>query len=200
VNEHGGHGDLLACWARAYLVEKLGGVKATRPEGAWGDVPGATFVTLRWKDGDLHGCVGSLTPRRGIVDDAAYNAVGAALHDPRSFPAVLDDLPDLDLELSVLSPLEPVAFHDETSALAALRPGKDGIVFTWHGMRSTFLPIMWERLGTPRAFMEALKEKAGLAGDFWADDVRIERYTVEKFASPAPSRAQTRTQARSEPS
>jgi AmmeMemoRadiSam system protein A len=175
------HGDVLVRWARAHLEEHLGGERAARPEGPWCDAPGATFVTLRWRRGDLQGCVGSLTPRRPIVEDVAANAVGAALHDPRTSPVSLADVPELDVELSVLSLLEPVPFADEASALVALRPGVDGVVLAWRGRRATFLPAMWPRLGDVRTFMEALKEKAGLERDFWAADFELWRYTVEKF-------------------
>jgi AmmeMemoRadiSam system protein A len=175
------HGDTLVRWARAHLVEHLGGARARRPEGAWCTDPGATFVTLRWARGDLQGCVGSLTPRRSIVDDVAANAVGAALFDPRSSPVHLLDVPSLDVELSILSALEPVVFADEAAALAALRPGVDGVVLGYGGRRTTFLPAMWSRLGGVQELMRALKEKGGLAPDFWAADFELWRYTVEKF-------------------
>lgn len=52
-------------------------------------------------------------------------------------------LGDLDLDVSVLSALEPFAFASEAEALAALRPGVDGVVFAWHHTRVTFLPVMY---------------------------------------------------------
>jgi AmmeMemoRadiSam system protein A len=181
------HGEVLVRFARAHLEQRLGGAAAPWPEGAWCEVPGATFVTLRWASGDLHGCVGTLVPRRPVVEDVAANAVGAALHDPRSGPIALADVRELDVEVSILSALSHVAFADEKSALAALRVGEDGVVLSWRGIRTTFLPAMWPRLGDARAFMRALKEKAGLDADFWAPDVELMRYTVEKAVDRAPA-------------
>jgi AMMECR1 domain-containing protein len=72
-------------------------------------------------------------------------------------------------------------FADEADALAQLHPGIDGVVLEagWH--RATFLPQVWEQLPDPRQFMAHLKHKAGLAADYWSDEVRLSRYTVEKY-------------------
>ena len=182
------HGPVLARWARERLREELGGPRATPPTGAWCDAKGATFVTLRWPDHRLQGCIGSLEARRPIAIDAARNAIAAALHDRRSIPICLDDVDHLDLELSILSPQQPIAFTDEASALAAIRPGTDGIVFQCGDHEATFLPSMWSELPDVKTFMGELKRKAGLPWDFWADGVRLWRYTVDKYVDPHRAR------------
>ena len=181
-------GPVLAAWARAHLKETLGGPHAERPREPWCAEPAATFVTLRWTDGELQGCIGSLAAVRPIADDVADHVVSAALHDPRSEPIELRDIDNLDLEVSVLTPLEPIAFSDEASALAAIRPGKDGLVFAAHGRRSTLLPIMWEQIPDVKTFVNALKQKAGLSPKFWSDDVKLWRYSAERYEDPAPAR------------
>jgi AMMECR1 domain-containing protein len=57
----------------------------------------------------------------------------------------------------------------------------DGVVLSWRGRRATFLPQVWESLAEPREFIAALKHKAGLGAGFWADDIRVARYAVDKF-------------------
>lgn len=171
-------GKVLVKWARERLREALGGPKATRPTGAWCDEPGATFVTLRWKSGDLQGCIGSLEPERPIVDDVAHNAIAAGTRDPRTTPCKLADVDHLDLELSILSPLEPIASE------ADIRVGVDGIVLVHEFRRATFLPVMWERLPDVKTFMGELRRKAGLPRDF-AGQVQLMRYTVDKFEDRA---------------
>ena len=47
--------------------------------------------------------------------------------------------------------------------------------------RATFLPQMWKHFGTAAALLDALKEKAGLARDFWSPEVVLWRYTVLRF-------------------
>jgi AmmeMemoRadiSam system protein A len=178
------HGPELVRFARAYLREALGGATATRPIGAWTRELGATFVTLRWAhDGDLQGCIGSLEADRPIIDDVAYNAVAAGTRDPRTLPCKLADVDHLDVELSILSPLEPIAGE------ADIRPGTDGILLTYRHHRATFLPVMWERLSTVDYFMSELRRKAGLPRDFTSPEVRLERYTAAKFEDPAPVHA-----------
>jgi AmmeMemoRadiSam system protein A len=167
-------------FARATLRARLGGTKADAPTGAWCDARAATFVTLRWPDGRLQGCIGSLEAKRAIVDDVAHNALAAALLDPRADALEPSDVDDLVFELSILSPLVPLTFDDETSALRQIRPGIDGVVLAWEGGRATFLPSMWPRLGTTDALIGALKKKAGM-DRAWGDDVKLWTYTVEKF-------------------
>jgi AmmeMemoRadiSam system protein A len=174
-------GEALVRWARARLMQELGGPAATAPTGAWCNEPGATFVTLHWTGGELQGCIGSLEPHRSIVSDVAQNTIASALFDPRAAPLKLEDVSKIDFELSILSPLEPIEFSDETSAIAALRQGTDGVVLEWHGHRGTFLPSMWPILGDARNFMRELKRKAGLTRDFWDAGVKLKRYTVQKF-------------------
>lgn len=174
------NGPVLVRYAREKLREALGGPIAVPPEGTWCAEPGATFVTLRWrKNGHLQGCIGSLEAERGIVDDVAHNAVAAGTRDPRTRPCVLADVDHLDVELSILSPLEAIASE------AHIREGVDGIVLFHRGRRATFLPIMWERLPTLDQFMAELRNKCGLPRDF-AGDVELMRYTVEKHDDPAP--------------
>lgn len=174
------YGPELVRYARAHLREALGGAKATRPSGDWCSEYAATFVTLRWKHGgELQGCIGTLEPDRGIVDDVAHNAVAAGTRDPRTQPCVLADVDLLHVELSILSALEPIdSEHD-------IRIGVDGIVLLHKGRRATFLPVMWERLPTKNLFMGELRRKAGLPRDF-AGEVQLLRYTASKFEDPAP--------------
>jgi hypothetical protein len=172
-------GPVLVRYAREHLRAHLGGPASSAPTGAWCDEPGATFVTLRWRSGDLQGCIGSLEADRPIVEDVAYNAVAAGTRDPRTKPCVLADVDKLHVELSILSPLEPLASE------ADIRVGTDGIVLAYEFRRATFLPVMWERLRDTQTFMGELRRKAGLPRDF-AGKVQLMRYTVEKFEDKAP--------------
>ena len=173
------YGPQLVRYAREHLRQALGGAKAVRPTGEWCEEIAATFVTLRWKSGDLQGCIGTLEADRTIVDDVAHNAVAAGTRDPRMRPCVLDDIDRLNVELSILSALEPIGSE------ADIRIGTDGIVLLHHGRRATFLPVMWERLATKDRFMSELRHKAGLPRDF-AGEVQLLRYTAAKFEDPAP--------------
>ncbi|MCI4441306.1 AmmeMemoRadiSam system protein A [Tibeticola sp.] len=144
------------------------------------DAPGATFVTLTQR-GALRGCIGSLVAHRRLREDVQANAVAAALEDPRFAPLSVDELPRTEVEVSLLSPPQPIPVHSRAEALRALRPGVDGVIFSWGPYRSTFLPQVWEQLSEPEVFLQHLVAKAGLPPDFWDTGVRLQRYTVEKW-------------------
>jgi hypothetical protein len=90
-------------------------------------------------------------------------------------------LPRLDVEVSLLSSREPVVAESEAHALSLLRPGLDGIVLEYGVHCATFLPQVWESLADPLEFLSELRRKARLPSRFWHPELRISRYTVEKF-------------------
>ncbi len=175
----------LARFARSRIAAELGKPleSALEMDALCNDavnVLGASFVTLRWRDGRLQGCIGSLEPKRPLVEDVAKNALAAAFVDPRAAPLALSDLDDLRVEVSVLSALEVVTYDGtEAGARAALTVG-DGVVLEYGFHRGTFLPQMWEQLETREEFLSELKRKARLDADFWHPDVVLQRYTVLK--------------------
>jgi hypothetical protein len=154
-----------------------------QPHGSheWLREPGASFVTLRL-DGELRGCIGSIDARRPLGEDVARNAQAAAYRDPRFPPVSAHELARLAVEVSVLSPREAMAARTESEALGQIRPGIDGLALEYGMVSATFLPQVWESLPEPEAFLDALRRKAGLPARFWHPDVRLSRYTVEKFA------------------
>ena len=146
---------------------------------------GATFVTLTQR-GTLRGCIGSLEAWRPLLADVQENARSAAFSDPRFAPLSVDELPLTRIEVSLLTPAEAMRFTDEADALTQLRPGSDGIILIAGKRRATFLPQVWEQLPEPAAFIARLKQKAGLPAGYWGPDVRLERYTVEKWKEALP--------------
>jgi AmmeMemoRadiSam system protein A len=140
-------------------------------------VPGASFVTLR-RRAELRGCTGSLEARIALVEDVARNAWRSASADPRFPPLAPAELEDLEISVSVLSPLQPFHVESELDLLARLRPGVDGLVLREGARSATFLPSVWESLPEPRAFLDALRHKAGLPSGHWSGALRFERYTT----------------------
>jgi AmmeMemoRadiSam system protein A len=174
-------GVILLPIARAAIARALGRDAEAAENADWLREPGATFVTLK-QDEQLRGCVGSLKAHRPLLDDVKANAQAAAFRDPRFKPLAPEELEATRVEVSLLSPLEPIRFESEPDALSQLRPGTDGIVFEYGYHQSTFLPQVWEDLPEPAEFMAHLKHKAGLPPDFWDADVKLARYTVAKWS------------------
>lgn len=146
----------------------------------WLSQLGATFVTLTHR-GQLRGCVGSLLACEPLIEDVSSNAISAALRDTRFPPLTEEELDAVSVEVSHLSELQPLDFVNEQDAITKLRPGIDGIVFEYGPYRSTFLPQVWESLPQPQQFLRELKAKAGLSEDFWEDNIKLSRYTVNKW-------------------
>jgi AmmeMemoRadiSam system protein A len=166
--------------ARAAITRALGREGPADEVAPWLQDMGACFVTLTQK-GRLRGCIGSIQARRPLAQDVQANAVAAALCDPRFPPLVAQELEHTQIEVSLLSPMQALTFTNEADAVAQLRPGVDGLVFEFAHYRSTFLPQVWEQLPDPREFMAQLKNKAGLPRQFWAEGVRLYRYSVRQW-------------------
>lgn len=173
-------GELLLQIARFAIAEKLGN-PLSKPE-----IPdeltrhGACFVTLS-QHGQLRGCIGTLEAHRALHLDASENAQAAAFSDPRFAPLSKKEYDSINIEVSLLSNTEPLEFDSEQHALQQLRPHADGVVLQLGYRRSTFLPQVWESLPEPAEFIRHLKYKAGINPDFWSTDIRLSRYSVQKF-------------------
>ena len=173
-------GSTLLKLARSEIATKLGHDVSSPAQAGWLAEPGASFVTLT-RQGELRGCIGTLEAHRPLGLDVRENAVAAAFRDPRFMPLTRVEFDEIRVEVSVLSPSEILVVASEEHALAILRPNVDGVVFEYRHYRSTFLPQVWEQLPEPAEFMAHLKRKAGLPMDFWAEEVRLSRYTVSKW-------------------
>uniref|UniRef100_E6QRN7 AMMECR1 n=1 Tax=mine drainage metagenome TaxID=410659 RepID=E6QRN7_9ZZZZ len=180
------YGQILLPIARSAIAEKFGQTIPASEDDSWLQEHRACFVTLTQR-GQLRGCIGSLEAHRSLLLDVKANAQAAAFHDPRFSPLTKPELDTTEVEVSLLSVMQDMTFHNEQDALAQLRPEIDGILFEYGHYRSTFLPQVWEQLPDPSEFMAHLKHKAGLSPGFWAEGVKLSRYTVSKWKEGAPT-------------
>lgn len=178
------NGTQLIAWVRQHLERILSGepglTSSDLPQIDPVRKPGACFITLT-QAGRLRGCIGSLVAHRPLGVDLLANAEAAALHDPRFSPLNKDELSGVRIEVSLLTPAQPLDYLDGEDLMAKLRPGVDGVILTLDGRRATFLPQVWEQLPETRDFLDHLCQKAGHSGDCWRRHPRIEIYHVEKF-------------------
>ena len=136
---------------------------------------GAAFVTLTTPDGHLRGCIGHIIPRTSLAKSVIDNAAAAALHDRRFPPVTATELSGLLVEVTVLSPLEPVTDPAEIIV------GTHGVYLELGQAGSVFLPQVpveqkWDR----KTYLEQLALKAGLPPDAWKK-ARLSRFTAEVF-------------------
>ena len=135
------------------------------------------FVTLD-KNGRLRGCIGYVQAVKPLVETVSEMAVQAALHDPRFAPVTANEVQDLEIEISVLSPLVPVA------DIAEIVVGRDGLVIRSGRASGLLLPqVASERNWDRETFLDQTCVKAGLpAGSWRAEGVTILRFTAEVFS------------------
>lgn len=145
------------------------------PEGELAIRRGA-FVTLR-KRRRLCGCIGRLSSLDSLADVVAHSAAAAATEDPRFSRLRTDELGDLEIEISVLSPLQ-------TARPEQVEAGLHGLVISRDGRRGVLLPqVAREHEWSRERFLEETCRKAGLAPDAWKDsETQIEIFTAETFS------------------
>lgn len=153
--------------------------------------PAASFVTLRRSD-RLLGCIGSLEACLPLVRDIAENAYAAGSRDPRFAPLRYDELAQVVLEISVLTPPQVLSAASEHELLSQIQPGVDGLILEWKGRSSTLLPTVWRQLPRPRDFLGQLWRKAGLEHESWARGLTFYRYQTISFQEDTPLPAQGR--------
>lgn len=144
---------------------------------------GAAFVTLQ-KEGRLRGCIGSLRAHQPLIRDVVENTVKSGFNDPRFRPLEVDEMTTIRIKIAVLSPSAPMQFESEAALLDQIVPERDGLILSDQDKRGVFLPMVWESLPTPEAFLNGLKVKAGLPKDHWSETLQIHRFCAESFAEP----------------
>nr|CRH04956.1 conserved protein of unknown function(include Memo domain and AMMECR1 domain) [Candidatus Magnetococcus massalia] len=183
--------ERLPALVRQHLEGKLADGKGLDAEQLTQEMPalgeqGATFITLT-KKGELRGCIGSLQAHRPLGQDLLENGVAAALKDPR-FPAVTrQELDELRVEVSILTPAVKLDYAGPDDLLSKLKPGLHGVILAQGARRGTFLPQVWEQLPKPEQFLQHLCRKAGLDGNCWKANPDIYLYEVEKVKEALPS-------------
>lgn len=151
--------------------------------------PAACFVTLT-KAGALRGCMGTLEPRWPLYRAVMENAAKAAFGDPRFPPVTLEELPALHIEISVLSPVQLLPARTAEEKLAALEPGRHGVILRARGLTATYLPQVWEKLPDKEQFLASLSCKAGLEPSAWrSPEAVLAVYEVESFEEPSSREA-----------
>jgi hypothetical protein len=143
--------------------------------------PSGAFVTLK-EQGALRGCIGYILPIKPLHQTVVENGMNAALRDFRFLPVRPEELPKLEVEVSVLSPPRPIASYQ------AFQVGEEGIILDKDGRSAVFLPEVateqgWDREQT----LDHLARKAGLPEDAWRQGASFRVFRSQKYAAPIAS-------------
>ena len=135
----------------------------------------SVFVTVYCRR-ELRGCIGRVVVDRPLVEAIEDCARSAASADPRFPPISSVELPDLDVELSLLGPLESIA------AASDVEVGRHGLVVERDGRRGLLLPqVATEWNWNAETFLARTCQKAGLPFDAWKHGAKIWRFEAEVF-------------------
>ena len=153
-------------------------VKALGEMGGKMAEQGSCFVTLHKSNGALRGCIGNIVAHEALSDNIAHNAINSAFGDPRFPQLAAEELSDLEIEISVLTPVLPIAAPEDFIV------GEHGIILQCRGRSAVFLPQVapeqgWDREDT----LTNLCYKAGLPFRAWqSEDAKLSVFTAIVFS------------------
>ncbi|HEV2289538.1 MAG TPA: AmmeMemoRadiSam system protein A [Candidatus Acidoferrales bacterium] len=138
--------------------------------------PGGAFVTLR-KAGRLQGCIGRIAACEPLAVVVSECAGAAATEDPRFSRMRVDDMAEIDIEISLLSEAQVVSPEQ-------VEPGKHGLIISGKGQRGVLLPqVAVQHQLTRERFLQETCRKAGLPLNAWQErGIQIETFTAEVFS------------------
>ncbi len=121
------------------------------------------FVTLKTKDqGRLRGCIGEILPSRSALEVVLERVISAAIHDPRFSPVQKEELSNILIEISLLSPPEKIEHYQE------IQVGIHGVILEKNGRSAVFLPqVAIEQKWNLETMLTQLSLKAGLSANDW---------------------------------
>ncbi len=137
---------------------------------------GGAFVTIN-KNNNLRGCIGNFYTDKPLYKTVIEMAISAATRDPRFMPLLEDEIDDIEIEISVLSPLKKIDDPD------IIEVGKHGIYIVKGVYRGVLLPQVATEHGWDRkTFLEHTCLKAGLPKDAWREkDIDIYIFSAQVF-------------------
>ncbi|HVB36954.1 MAG TPA: AmmeMemoRadiSam system protein A [Vicinamibacterales bacterium] len=146
------------------------------------ELRGGAFVTLR-RGGELRGCIGNPESDGPLADTVMRCAVAAAVGDPRFDPVTAAEFRLLEIEVSALTPIEPV------DDVRTIEVGRHGLIAEQNGRRGLLLPQVATEWGWDREMLLAQTcVKAGLRPDAWRTGARLYRFEAEIFAEHGAGR------------
>ena len=175
------HESILLRIARESIDGELGGRPARVDVAAYDEPlqrPAGAFVTLKTREGQLRGCIGSIVPVSPLCQAVAASALNAAFRDPRFRPLTPAEWPHIAIEISVMGPIVPVENLEEIVC------GLDGLIVSAGHRAGLLLPQVAAEYGWDReTFLSHTCSKAGLSADSWrSPGVRIDRFRAHVFA------------------
>ena len=182
------HGPEAVRFARSCAEKETGAESAGVPLPESFDAPSGAFVTFRtYPERDLRGCIGYPYPVMPLKQALAESA-RSACHDPR-FPVLKkEELGKITVEVTILTPPEPVTEKDPQKIIGSIGIGRDGLMIECRGRRGLLLPqVATEQGWDAPEFLQWVSAKAGLPPDAWTyPDARLFTFRGTIFSEKSP--------------
>lgn len=138
------------------------------------NVRAGCFVSLKTRDGELRGCIGTIDPVKDtLAEEIIANAINSAMHDPRFPPVKVDELPDLKYSVDVLSAPEPASIEDLDPKIYGV------IVEDLDGLRRGLLLPNLAGVDTAAKQVEIATSKAGMRRDA---PIKLFRFRADRYS------------------
>lgn len=145
------------------------------------------FVTLT-KGGQLRGCIGHPLPELELGKAVIDSAISSATRDPRFPPVKPSELPEIEVEVSVLSVPEEIEVRHPRDYPKHVKVGRDGLIVVRSGYAGLLLPQVPVEWGwDAEEFLSHTCMKAGLMPDSWLDkNTRVQKFSAQVFKEKTP--------------
>ena len=149
--------------------------------------PSGVFVSLH-KGESLRGCIGYVEPIMPLYQAVIENTINAARRDPRFDPVTPDEVPELNIEISVMTPPREIKSVEE------IEIGRHGLIVSKGNARGLLLPQVATDFQFDReTFLSQTCWKAGLPKNIWREgNIKIEVFTAQIFTDENEKRKRTR--------
>ena len=167
---------LLALARRAFEARVRRESAPPAERGGALELPCGAFVTIHAR-GDLRGCLGHVETASPLAETVLYLAAAVADSDPRFNPVTIVELPDIDIEISVLTP------EREVQSIAEIEVGRHGVIVEQGARRGLLLPQVASEQGwDSETFVSHACRKAALGPDAWRRGARLFVFEAQVFA------------------
>ena len=135
----------------------------------------SVFITL-YKNKELRGCIGQLQATKPLYINVYEMAKKAAFEDQRFYPVTKDEMEEITIEISILSPLTTI------ETLNNIVIGEHGVMFRYKSQTAVFLPeVAYEQRWSIEQLKKALIAKAGIKKDITENDIHYYVFTSKKI-------------------
>ncbi|MFH1425074.1 MAG: TIGR00296 family protein [archaeon] len=177
-------GTFLLQIARSTIDSFLSGVKPSKPKSydKEFDKKYGVFVTLN-KNEELRGCIGYPEPIKPLIEAVMDSAINAATQDPRFPPVTPDELPELKIEITILTPPKLIKVRNPVQYRHEIQLGVDGLIVERGMNRGLLLPqVAAEWRWGEEQFLEHTCLKTGLPADAWEDkETKVYKFQGQIF-------------------